>query len=90
MTDELDRLPVHDIEAERAVLAAMMQAPLAIEEVAEILAPGDFMRPLHQDLYRAMIAMHAATSDLPRAAEAARESLEAARKGALESGGKRK
>lgn len=55
-----DAMPTSDIDAEKFTLAAMMQGPQAIAEVAEIVSPGDFYRPLHQVIYRAMIMMFAA------------------------------
>lgn len=48
---------LHNIEAERYVLAACLSANQAVEDVAEVLHPEDFYRPLHQDIFHAMIAM---------------------------------
>src|SRR5215472_8550939 len=50
----------HDIEAERYVLASMMQTPAAIGEAAELLEPDQFYRPAHQVTFRAMVVMMAA------------------------------
>lgn len=54
------RDPMHDIEAEQFLLAAMMLHASAIETAAEIVDPGDFYRPVHEDIFRAMISMYAA------------------------------
>lgn len=59
MTASEERLPTSNVEAEKYVLSSMMWAGLAVEEVGEILAPADFFRPVHQDLYTAMVVMHA-------------------------------
>jgi replicative DNA helicase len=40
----LDRLPPHDIEAEKAIAASLLVASDAIEGVAPILQPADFSR----------------------------------------------
>lgn len=58
MNDEI--LPVNNIEAERFMLAAMMTSPQAIAECAEIVTPGDFLRPVHRAIFRAMVMMLAA------------------------------
>jgi hypothetical protein len=53
-------LPTNDIEAERWVLAACMTAPPVIAAAAEIVSPGDFFRPVHQAIFRALVQMFAA------------------------------
>lgn len=55
--DNFERLPSNNIPAEQAVLGAMMSTPQAIEDVTEIVGPADFFRPLHQDIFMAMVAM---------------------------------
>lgn len=50
-------MPTSDIQAEQAVLCAMMTNPAAIVDATEILGPGDFWRPAHAELFRAMVAM---------------------------------
>jgi replicative DNA helicase len=52
--------PVHDIEAERYTLAAMMMHPFATETAAEILEPASFYRPAHREIFQALIQMLAA------------------------------
>lgn len=56
----MDREPPHDIQAEQFTLAAMLAAPAAIDDVAEILDPDHFYRPAHQVIYRAIITMRMA------------------------------
>lgn len=54
-----DRTPPQDMEAEQAVLGAMMQGDKeAIEDVREILRPSDFYRPAHEQIYRAITDLH--------------------------------
>lgn len=53
-------MPPSDIDAERYVLSAMMWSREAISAVCELLEPGHFHRPGHQELYRAMVTMDAA------------------------------
>ena len=53
----LERLPPQNIEAERAVLGAMMIRKEAIIEVQEILQPDDFYREIHRIIYEAMIKL---------------------------------
>jgi replicative DNA helicase len=52
-----DSLPVHDIEAERYCLAAMMNRPSEIGAAAEIMDSTAFFRPLHQDIFRVLVLM---------------------------------
>src|SRR5260370_6313689 len=57
---DLDRMPSSNLDAERWVLACMMSAPLAVEQSAEIIGPGDFYRPGHGEMFYAMVQMYAA------------------------------
>ncbi|MBO2531311.1 primary replicative DNA helicase [Planifilum fulgidum] len=50
-----DRLPPHSLEAERAVLGAILMDPQALTLVAERLRPDDFYRQGHQRLFQAML-----------------------------------
>lgn len=52
-----ERLPPHNIEAEEAVLGAMIIAPSAIPVVLDILEPGDFYRASHTDLFHAICSL---------------------------------
>jgi replicative DNA helicase len=51
------RVPPHDLEAERAVLSAILLDNAAIHEVATELAPDDFYSPAHQTIYQAMLSL---------------------------------
>ncbi|MEW9033350.1 MAG: DnaB-like helicase N-terminal domain-containing protein, partial [Planifilum fimeticola] len=50
-----DRLPPHNLEAEQAVLGAILMDPQALTLVAERLRPDDFYRQGHQRLFQAML-----------------------------------
>ena len=49
-----ERVPPQNIEAEQAVLGAMLIKKEAIVEVQEILRPDDFYREAHRIVYEAM------------------------------------
>ena len=49
-----ERVPLQNIEAEQAVLGAMLIKKEAIVEVQEILRPDDFYREAHRIVYEAM------------------------------------
>ena len=49
-----ERVPPQNIEAEQAVLGAMLIKKEAIIEVQEILRPDDFYREAHRIVYEAM------------------------------------
>lgn len=55
MNDE--QIPAQDIEAERSVLGAMLQAREVIADVTEILTGPEFYRPAHETIYRTILAM---------------------------------
>jgi replicative DNA helicase len=50
----LQRVPPHNIEAEQAVLGALLLAPESFAIVAEILNPEDFYGENHRELYRVL------------------------------------
>ena len=52
-----ERVPPQNIEAEQAVLGAMLIKKEAIIEVQEILRPDDFYRETHRIIYEAMIRL---------------------------------
>jgi replicative DNA helicase len=55
-----DRLPPHDLDAERAVIGAMLlAAPSIAGDVFGALVPGDFYNPRHQLIYATMMAQRA-------------------------------
>jgi DnaB-like helicase N terminal domain/AAA domain len=53
-----DRLPPHDLEAERAVLGSVLTDQSAIAEVLDFLHPDDFYRPAHQVIFGAMVSLY--------------------------------
>ncbi|MGI5349471.1 DUF3987 domain-containing protein [Streptomyces sp. CA-250714] len=50
--------PPNDVEAEAAVLGAMMLRAEAIAEVTETLSPEDYYRPAHETIHRAILVLH--------------------------------
>jgi len=53
----LERLPPHDIEAEEAVVAAILVDADAIYHVAPLLNPSDFFRETHAWIYEACLEL---------------------------------
>jgi replicative DNA helicase len=51
------RVPPHDLEAEKAVLSALLLDNQAIHSVLTEVKPDDFYHPSHQQLYQAMLAL---------------------------------
>ena len=51
------RVPPHDLEAEKAVLSAILLDHNAIHTVCTEVGPEDFYHPAHQTLLRAMLAL---------------------------------
>ncbi|HKA13874.1 MAG TPA: replicative DNA helicase [Myxococcota bacterium] len=49
------RIPPHDLEAEKAVLSALLLDNLAIHSVLNEVEPDDFYHPSHQLIYQAML-----------------------------------
>lgn len=62
---------LHDVDAERAVLGAMLMSPTAIQDVADLVAAADFYAPAHETLYRAVSVMDAAGTPVDAVAVAA-------------------
>jgi replicative DNA helicase len=54
-----DRMPPQDVEAEQATLGGMLLSKDTIDAVSEILAPGDFYRPIHKTVFDAIVGLHA-------------------------------
>jgi replicative DNA helicase len=54
ISSQSPKLPPHDLDAERAVLGAVMIDPDAIVQVAEILRPEHFYEDSHAQIYQAM------------------------------------
>lgn len=53
-----DRLPPQNTEAEQSVLGSLMLDKNAVIKIADILAPGDFYRDIHNMIYQAMIDLY--------------------------------
>jgi replicative DNA helicase len=54
---EPDRPPPHNLEAEEAVLGAILAAGQLLAEVAGVLEEADFYRPAHRTIWRAMLGL---------------------------------
>jgi replicative DNA helicase len=54
-----ERTPPHDLAAERGVLGGMLMSDEAITEVAGFLKPSEFYEPRHEQIYDAILALHA-------------------------------
>jgi len=52
------RVPPHSLEAERAVLSALLLDAAAFHEVGTLLRPQDFYHPSHQHIASAMFFIH--------------------------------
>ena len=53
----IERVPPQNIEAEQAVLGAMLIKKEAISEVAQILNESDFYREAHRVVFQAMLEL---------------------------------
>ncbi|WP_051871809.1 DnaB-like helicase N-terminal domain-containing protein [Streptomyces sclerotialus] len=53
-----DRTPPQNLEAEQSVLGAMLLSAEAIAEVVETLDSGDYYRPAHETIHRAVCELH--------------------------------
>jgi replicative DNA helicase len=51
------RVPPHDLEAEKAVLSALLLDNAAIHAVYTELKPDDFYHPVHRQIYASMLAL---------------------------------
>jgi hypothetical protein len=54
---EPDRQPPHNLEAEEAVLGAILTAGRLLAEVAAVLEETDFYRPAHRAIWRAILRL---------------------------------
>ena len=52
-----EKLPPQSIEAERSLLGGLMLDKSAIVKVVDFLAPQDFYKDIHQDIYQAMVEL---------------------------------
>ncbi len=53
-----DRLPPHNLEAERGVVASLLLNPNLCDDVALIVQPDDFYSDAHQKIYAHLTEMH--------------------------------
>jgi hypothetical protein len=53
----LQRTPPQDLDAEQCVLGGMLLSRTAIEEVVEVIDPGDYYRPAHETIHRAIVEL---------------------------------
>jgi replicative DNA helicase len=51
------RVPPHDLEAEKAVVSALLLDNNAIHSVLNEVAPDDFYHPAHAQIYKSMLAL---------------------------------
>jgi replicative DNA helicase len=58
MSVNIERVPPHNIEAEQAVLAAMLVDRDAIAKVMEALDPGSFYRQAHGTIFESMVNLY--------------------------------
>jgi hypothetical protein len=54
---EPDRLPPHNLEAEEAVLGAVLAAGRLLVEVAALIEEADFYRPAHRTIWEAILRL---------------------------------
>src|SRR5215210_3999283 len=55
---ETGRVPPHDLDAERAVVGAMLVSEAAAAQVAERLSPEDFYSEVHRIIYATMMRLY--------------------------------
>ncbi|MBW1597918.1 YfjI family protein [Streptomyces sp. JJ38] len=53
----LHGIPPQDTGAEQAVLGSMLLAPAAISTACAVIDPGDYYRPAHETIHRAIVEM---------------------------------
>src|ERR1700731_4276447 len=56
--EDFGRQPPQDLAAEQSVLGGMLMSKDAIADVLERLRPGDFYRPVHQNVYDAVLDLY--------------------------------
>lgn len=50
--------PPHNNDAERAILGAALQSPHLIDDLANLIDPGDLYQPNHEQIWTAIAAIH--------------------------------
>lgn len=66
-----DRKPPQDIFAEQCVIGGMLLSKDAITEVTEIIGPGDYYRPAHETIHRAILDVYGRGEPVDRVTVAA-------------------
>ncbi|MFE6686575.1 DUF3987 domain-containing protein [Streptomyces sp. NPDC057743] len=56
---DFTRMPPNDLDAEQAVVGALMLSPDVIAEVNATMDPADHYRPAHETIHRAILHLHA-------------------------------
>ena len=56
--EDVGRQPPQDLAAEQSVLGGMLLSKDAIADVLERLRPGDFYRPVHQNIYDSILDLY--------------------------------
>ncbi|MGV0698892.1 replicative DNA helicase [Mycolicibacter sinensis] len=56
--EDVGRQPPQDVAAEQSVLGGMLLSKDAIADVLERVRPGDFYRPVHQNIYDAILDLY--------------------------------
>jgi replicative DNA helicase len=65
-SQDRDRLPPHNLEAEESLLGAMLLSREAVGDAIELVRPDDFFRPSHRQLFEVIVDLYARgeTTDL--------------------------
>lgn len=58
IANKLEKLPPQSIEAEQAVIGALLINPVTLTRVIEILKPDSFYKPSHRVLYKAIVDLY--------------------------------
>ena len=58
MTQTIEKIPPQSIEAEQAVLGAMLLSGQAIDAACEVLTKDDFYKPVHRKIFRAIVDLY--------------------------------
>ena len=56
--DTSRKIPPHSIEAEEAVLGAVLLDNTAVDRIVEVIGPDDFYRAAHRTIFRAMLDLN--------------------------------
>ncbi len=56
--DLLERVPPHNINAEKAIIGGIFLDPNAINSILDVVSPEDFYIPMHKALFQALIDLY--------------------------------